>query len=111
MTTQAAATLAATVIGFDIGLYGSDVVNAVMVVVAVSLVDVLQLGHDLADPAGGFVQPLVPVTTATDIEKNRPTSALTRPKIRPVIGYECASGRQASTGWSVRRSATSCTTR
>ncbi len=35
---QAAATLAATVIGFDIGLYGSDVVNAVMVVVAVSLV-------------------------------------------------------------------------
>jgi Kef-type K+ transport system membrane component KefB len=35
---QAAATLAATVIGFDIGLYGSDVVNAVMVVVAVSLI-------------------------------------------------------------------------
>jgi Kef-type K+ transport system membrane component KefB len=35
---QAAATLAATVIGFNIGLYGSDVVNAVMVVVAVSLI-------------------------------------------------------------------------
>jgi Kef-type K+ transport system membrane component KefB len=35
---QAAATLAATVIGYDVGLYGSDVVNAVMVVVAVSLV-------------------------------------------------------------------------
>ncbi|MGJ7440349.1 cation:proton antiporter [Aquipuribacter sp. MA13-6] len=35
---QAAATLAATVIGFEIGLYGSDIVNAVMVVVAVSLV-------------------------------------------------------------------------
>jgi hypothetical protein len=99
---QAAATLAATVIGFDIGLYGSDVVNAVMVVVAVSLIltsigtnrfapeipppvderrragetilvpvlgeldglaDVLRLGRDLADPAGGIVQPLVPVTS------------------------------------------------
>jgi Kef-type K+ transport system membrane component KefB len=99
---QAAATLAATVIGFDIGLYGSDVVNAVMVVVAVSLVvtsigtnrfapkvpppvderrrtgetilvpvldeldglpDVLRLGRDLADPAGGLVQPLVPLTS------------------------------------------------
>jgi Kef-type K+ transport system membrane component KefB len=98
---QAAATLAATVIGFEIGLYGSDVVNAVMVVVAVSLVltsigtnrfapaiaapvderkragemvlvpvigdaddmaDVLRLGRDLAEPAGGVVQPLVPVT-------------------------------------------------
>ena len=101
---QAAATLAATVIGFDIGLYGSDVVNAVMVVVAVSLIvtsigtnrfalaipppveerrrpgetilvpvladldglaDVLRLGRDLAEPAGGFVQPLVPVTSST----------------------------------------------
>jgi Kef-type K+ transport system membrane component KefB len=100
---QAAATLAATVIGFEIGLYESDVVNAVMVVVAVSLVitsvgtnrfapripppvsdrrragetilvpvigeldgvtDVLRLGRDLADPAGGIVQPLVPVTTS-----------------------------------------------
>ncbi len=35
---QAAATLAATVIGRDIDLYGDDVVNAVMVVVAVSLI-------------------------------------------------------------------------
>jgi hypothetical protein len=99
---QAAATLAATVIGYNIGLYGSDVVNAVMVVVAVSLIvtsigtnrfarqipppvderrragetilvpvldeldglkDVLRLGQDLADPAGGLVQPLVPVTS------------------------------------------------
>ncbi len=99
---QAAATLAATVIGFDIGLYDSDVVNAVMVVVAVSLIvtsigtnrfapeivppveerrrageailvpvlsgldgleDVLRIGRDLADPAGGLVQPLVPVTS------------------------------------------------
>jgi Kef-type K+ transport system membrane component KefB len=101
---QAAATLAATVIGFDIGLYGSDVVNAVMVVVAVSLIltsvgtnrfapgispplderrrsgesilvpvlgevdelaEVLRLGRDLAEPAGGIVQPLVPVTSST----------------------------------------------
>jgi hypothetical protein len=109
---QAAATLAATVIGYNIGLYGSDVVNAVMVVVAVSLIltsigtnrfapqdpptrrrtptrgrddpravlgeldglaDVLRLGGDLADPAGGFVQPLVPVTTAhgADIDGSR----------------------------------------
>lgn len=99
---QAAATLAATVIGFDIGLYGSDVVNAVMVVVGITLIitsfgterfareipppiddrrragetiivpvlgeleglsDVLRLAHDLADPAGGFVRPLVPVTS------------------------------------------------
>ncbi|TVR35639.1 MAG: cation:proton antiporter [Nitriliruptor sp.] len=99
---QAAATLAATVIGFNIGLYGSEVVNAVMVVVAVSLIvtsigtarfarqipppvderrragetilvpvldeldglaDVLRLGRELADPAGGLVQPLVPVTS------------------------------------------------
>ena len=100
---QAAATLAATVIGYEIGLYGSDVVNAVMVVVAVSLVltsigtnkfareipppvvdrrragetilvpvlgdmdglaDVLRLGRDLALPADGLVQPLVPVTSS-----------------------------------------------
>jgi Kef-type K+ transport system membrane component KefB len=35
---QAAATLAATIIGLETGLYGDDVVNAVMVVVAVSLI-------------------------------------------------------------------------
>jgi Kef-type K+ transport system membrane component KefB len=35
---QAAATLAATIIGLEAGLYGDDVVNAVMVVVAVSLI-------------------------------------------------------------------------
>jgi Kef-type K+ transport system membrane component KefB len=35
---QAAATLAGTIIGFEIGLYGLDVVNAVMVVIAISLV-------------------------------------------------------------------------
>jgi Kef-type K+ transport system membrane component KefB len=35
---QAAATLAATIIGLEIGLYGGEVVNAVMVVIAVSLV-------------------------------------------------------------------------
>ncbi len=99
---QAAATLAATVIGYNVGLYGEDVVNAVMVVVAVSLIltsigtnrfaptipppvgerrragetilvpvlseldglrDLLRLGRHLATPAGGFVQPLVPVTS------------------------------------------------
>jgi Kef-type K+ transport system membrane component KefB len=113
---QAAATLAATIIGFDIGLYGSDVVNAVMVVVAVSLIvtsvgtnrfapgiappveerrrpgetilvpvlgeldglaDVLRLGRDLAEPAGGLVQPLVPVTdpTGSDVRVGRTKQA------------------------------------
>jgi Kef-type K+ transport system membrane component KefB/nucleotide-binding universal stress UspA family protein len=104
---QAAATLAATVIGFEIDLYGSDVVNAVMVVVAVSLVvtslgtnrfapripppvderrragetilvpvlgeaegleDVLRLGRDLADSAGGLVQPMVSVTSSNRVD-------------------------------------------
>ncbi len=35
---QAAATLAATIVGLEAGLYGDDVVNAVMIVVAVSLI-------------------------------------------------------------------------
>ena len=111
---QAAATLAATVIGYNIGLYGSDVVNAVMVVVATSLIltsvgtnrfapaipppveerrragetilvpvlgeldglkDVLRLGGSLADPAGGLVQPLVPVTSpeGADLTAGRAT--------------------------------------
>jgi Kef-type K+ transport system membrane component KefB len=35
---QAAATLAATIVGLEAGLYGDDVVNAVMVVVSVSLI-------------------------------------------------------------------------
>jgi Kef-type K+ transport system membrane component KefB len=47
---QAAATLAATVIGYDIGLYGSDVVNAVMVVVAISLI-VTSIGTNRFAPA------------------------------------------------------------
>ena len=34
---QAAATLAATTVGYDVGLFGDDVVNAVVVVIAVSL--------------------------------------------------------------------------
>ena len=34
---QAAATLAATIVGLELGLYGDEVVNAVMVVIAVSL--------------------------------------------------------------------------
>ena len=113
---QAAATLAATIVGFEAELYGSDVVNAVMVVVAVSLIvtsigtnrfapeipppvderrrsgeailvpvlggtdglaDVLRLGRDLADPAGGIVQPLVPVTSPSraDISDGRQKQA------------------------------------
>lgn len=36
-TAQAAATLASTIIGFEIGLYEADVVNAVMVVIVISL--------------------------------------------------------------------------
>ncbi|MGI9596941.1 MAG: cation:proton antiporter [Acidimicrobiales bacterium] len=36
-TAQAAATLASTIIGFELGLYGEDVVNAVMVVIVISL--------------------------------------------------------------------------
>jgi Na+:H+ antiporter len=35
---QAAATLAATIVGYDIGLFGTEVVNAVLVLIAVSLV-------------------------------------------------------------------------
>jgi Kef-type K+ transport system membrane component KefB len=35
---QAAATLAATIVGYDIGLFGTNVVNAVLVLIAVSLV-------------------------------------------------------------------------
>ncbi|MGI9616665.1 MAG: cation:proton antiporter [Acidimicrobiales bacterium] len=36
-TAQAAATLASTIIGYEIGLYSEDIVNAVMVVIVVSL--------------------------------------------------------------------------
>lgn len=46
---QAAATLAATIVGLDAGLYGDDIVNAVMVVVAVSLV-VTSVGTSRAIP-------------------------------------------------------------
>ena len=126
---QAAATLAATVIGFDIGLYGSDVVNAVMVVVAVSLIltsvgtnrfapeispplderrragetilvpvlgdvdelpAVLRLGRELADPAGGTVHPLVPVTSPTraDIHDGREKRAAVDRVLRELGGDE-----------------------
>jgi Kef-type K+ transport system membrane component KefB len=126
---QAAATLAATVIGYDIGLYGSDVVNAVMVVVAVSLIvtsigtnrfapeipppveerrrvgeavlvpvlgdvaglsDVLRLGRDLADPAGGIVQPLVPVTASNgdDVREGRATQGAVDRVLRELGGDE-----------------------
>jgi nucleotide-binding universal stress UspA family protein len=124
---QAAATLAATVIGLEIGLYGSDVVNAVMVVVGVSLVvtsigtnrfaptipppvderrragetilvpvlgdldglaDVLRLGRDLADPAGGLVQPLVPVSSpnSADIVDGRAQQAAVDRVLRELGG-------------------------
>jgi Kef-type K+ transport system membrane component KefB len=36
-TAQAAATLASTIIGFELGLYGENIVNAVMVVIVISL--------------------------------------------------------------------------
>jgi Kef-type K+ transport system membrane component KefB len=126
---QAAATLAATVIGYEIGLYGSDVVNAVMVVVAVSLIvtsigtnrfapeipppveerrrageavlvpvlgdvdglaDVLRLGRDIADPAGGIVQPLVPVTSSsgTDVAEGRATRSAVDRVLRELGGDE-----------------------
>jgi nucleotide-binding universal stress UspA family protein len=126
---QAAATLAATVIGYEIGLYGSDVVNAVMVVVAVSLivtsigtnrfapeipppveerrrageailvpvlgdvdglVDVLRLGRDIADPAGGIVQPLVPVTASSgaDVAEGRTTRSAVDRVLRELGGDE-----------------------
>jgi hypothetical protein len=135
---QAAATLAATVIGFDIGLYDSDVVNAVMVVVAVSLVvtsigtnrfapaipppvnerrrageailvpvlsgldglaAVLQLGQDIADPAGGIVQPLVPVTSPdrADILEGRTKQADVDRVLREL-------GGDAETGLRIARS-------
>jgi nucleotide-binding universal stress UspA family protein len=126
---QAAATLAATVIGYDIGLYGGDVVNAVMVVVAVSLIvtsigtnrfarevpppveerrragesilvpvlegldgleDLLRLGRDLSDPAGGVVQPLVPITSAdpSDIRDGRARQAEVDRVLRRLGGDE-----------------------
>lgn len=46
---QAAATLAATIVGLEAGLYGDDVVNAVMVVVSVSLI-VTSVGSDRFAP-------------------------------------------------------------
>jgi Kef-type K+ transport system membrane component KefB len=46
---QAAATLAATIVGFEAGLYGDDVVNAVMVVVSVSLI-VTSIGSERFAP-------------------------------------------------------------
>ncbi|MCU0311141.1 MAG: cation:proton antiporter [Acidimicrobiales bacterium] len=126
---QAAATLAATVIGYEIGLYGADVVNAVMVVVAVSLIitsvttnrfaprvpppdddrrragemvlvpvlgnldglpEMLRLGRDLADPAGGIVQPLVPVASATrdDLRAGRAMQAQADQALRELGGDE-----------------------
>lgn len=65
---QAAATLAATVIGLEAGLYGDDVVNAVMVVVAISLV-ITSIGTSRYAPR---------VTVPTD-EQRRPGEAILVP--------------------------------
>ncbi len=65
---QAAATLAATVIGLEAGLYGDDVVNAVMVVVAVSLV-ITSIGTIRYAPR---------ITVPTD-EQRRPGEAILVP--------------------------------
>lgn len=65
---QAAATLAATVIGLEAGLYGDDVVNAVMVVVAISLV-ITSIGTERYAPR---------VTVPTG-EQRRPGEAILLP--------------------------------
>lgn len=61
---QAAATLAATMVGFELGLFGTRVVNAVLVVILVSVVLASTLAPKLADlvepveeirPPGGHV--------------------------------------------------------
>jgi len=65
---QAAATLAATIIGLEAGLYGDDVVNAVMVVVAASLV-ITSIGTDR-------FAPLVPAPVG---EVRRPGEAILVP--------------------------------
>jgi Kef-type K+ transport system membrane component KefB len=52
---QAAATLAATFVGFDIGLIGQRVVNAVLIVIALSLV----LASVLANRSARRIQPAV----------------------------------------------------
>jgi hypothetical protein len=65
---QAAATLAATIIGLQAELYGDDVVNAVMVVVAVSLL-ITSIGTDRYAPR---------VTVPTD-EERRPGEAILLP--------------------------------
>ncbi len=124
---QAAATLAATIIGYNVGLYGEDVVNAVMVVVAVSLIvtsvgtkrfapripppveerrrpgetilvpvlgeidglrELLRLGRSIATPAGGFVQPLVPVTSTqtANLAANRSRRAEVDRELRELGG-------------------------
>lgn len=72
---QAAATLASTIIGFEVGLYGNDVVNAVMVVIVVSLF-VSSSGSNyfaprIEKPAGGEQRLgetiLMPVTGRVDV--------------------------------------------
>ena len=67
---QAAATLAATIIGLEAGLYGEDIVNAVMVVVAASLV-ITSIGTDRFAPR-------VPVPVG---ERRKPGEAILVPTL------------------------------
>jgi hypothetical protein len=67
---QAAATLAATIVGLEAGLYGDDVVNAVMVVVALSLV-MTSIGTDRYAPK-------IPVPVA---ERRQPGEAVLLPTV------------------------------
>jgi Kef-type K+ transport system membrane component KefB len=60
---QAAATLAATIVGFDIGLFGEVVVNAVLVLIVVSLV----VASVLAKTSGKHIPP----PAATDDQLGR----------------------------------------
>ncbi len=85
---QAAATLAATIIGLEAGLYGDDVVNAVMVVVAASLV-ITSIGTDRFAPQ-------VPVPVG---EVRRPGEAILVPTLdvpdEMLTGMAVVAGRLA----------------
>jgi Kef-type K+ transport system membrane component KefB len=79
---QAAATLAATIVGFDIGLFGTQVVNAVLVLIAVSLVLSASITPLFArrlehgDPAAGRLARRVMLVIAPDAPLRRGVAAL-----------------------------------